>query len=150
MVASSLRRPAGGFTLVELLVVLAVLALLASIAGAAFQHVVMQARRGDGIAALLHLQLAQERHRAQHHRYGSLAELRLPDGSPDGRYLVLVSAAEADAFEARVVATGAQARDAACRHLVLRVDAAHARHASGPDASAGNAEAANRRCWRHG
>ena len=45
-------------------------------------------------------------------------------------------------------ATGAQARDANCRHLRVSVDRGTTVRASGPTAETTNAAATNERCWQ--
>jgi type IV pilus assembly protein PilE len=140
-------RPARGYTLVEMLCALAVGAILAAIAFPGYTHVVHKARRSDATVALLQLQLAQERHRADHATYGSLAELRAAERSAAGHYRLVLARADGDGFEAHAWATGAQGGDAACRRLTLRVDGGHAVYASGSDTRTDNADAVNRRCW---
>jgi type IV pilus assembly protein PilE len=58
-----------GFTLIELMVVVAVLAILATIAVPTYQRYVTSTRRADGRAALTALALAQERHFSVFQRY---------------------------------------------------------------------------------
>jgi len=145
------RRPAcraKGFTLVEALLVVMLAGLLAGIALPGLRQVVLGARRVDALAALLQLQLAQERHHALHRQYGSLGDLRQPERSPAGHYRLALASAAADTFEAHAVATGLQALDAPCDRLTLRVAFGHAVRASGRDGGADNDDAANRRCWR--
>lgn len=141
------RRAAAGFTLVELLIAVGVAGVLSSIAYPSFTDQVHRARRSDALVALVQVQAAQERWRAGHRDYADLASLGLPDASPAGHYRLEVRAPGDDRYEVLATAIGAQARDAACRHLRLVMDGANLRQASGPDADTANPPAANRRCW---
>jgi len=58
-----------GFTLIELMVVIAIIGLLASILFASFDQSRQQSRDKVRMAILKELQLALELYRAQHHRY---------------------------------------------------------------------------------
>lgn len=128
-----------GFTLVELLVVVAAAALLAALALPAYQAQWRNAQRADAVAALLRVELAQAGHRALHGLYS--ADLRaLGQRSAlvaDGRWRVEIAAAHAEGYVARAVALDDALRraDAACATLTLEVDGLQTRR--GPDA----------RCW---
>src|SRR5882724_9298948 len=70
---ASLSRPAArGFTLIELMIVVAVVAILAVVALPAYQDSMRKSRRADAIAALTRLQLLQERHRGANPAYASV------------------------------------------------------------------------------
>lgn len=137
----------GGFTLIELLCVLALAALLAAIAYPSYRSVVLKLRRSDGLAWLLQVQLAQERHRGNHPRYATLAELGLPTASPQGHYALAVAAAGPSGYQLLASAQGAQASDTVCRYLKLTVAGGDITHSSGADALTANPGAENRRCW---
>lgn len=138
---------AGGFTLVELLCVVALAALLAAIAYPAYQGAVHKTRRAEALAALLQMQLAQERHRANHPSYATLAQLGLPAVSPQGHYSLSVAAAGPAGYQLLASAQGVQSGDSACRHLRLSVAGGDITQSSGPDPAAVNPDALNRRCW---
>jgi type IV pilus assembly protein PilE len=55
---------AGGFTLIELMIVVAVLSVLAAVAFPAFQGQIRKSRRAEAVAVLSQIQQAQERFRA--------------------------------------------------------------------------------------
>lgn len=145
--------PARGWTLVELLIVLAVLGILASIAVPLWQAQLQRVRRADAVTALMQLQQAQERWRMRHPDYtASLGSdgLALSDVSRGGHYRLAASVdadQPAQRYELRATATGAQSSDADCRHLRLRVTGGTLTHDSGPDEQFGNDAATNRRCW---
>jgi type IV pilus assembly protein PilE len=136
-----------GFTLIEVLSVLGIASILSSIAYPSFQGSVQKARRADALVALVQLQLSQERWIANHRRYATLAELRLPLRSSAGHYTLEVIAADDMRYEAIARAGGTQAGDRECRHLKLAVEGGVTTRSSGPDDTVTNAPAANRRCW---
>jgi type IV pilus assembly protein PilE len=147
MIPASTLRHAGGHTLLELLCALGIGAVLAAVAVPGYTHVLHKTRRSDATLALLALQMAQERHRAEHESYGSFADLHAADRSASGHYRLVLARVDADGFEIHAMATGTQEADIACRRLTLRVDGGYAVYASGSDAGHDNADAANRRCW---
>lgn len=140
-------RRAAGFTLIDLLCALAIAAILAVIAYPTCRDVLHRIRRSDALVALMQLQSAQERYRANHPSYGDLPALRAAATSPAGHYRLAVAAHGETGYELRASATGGQQTDADCRHLSLRVAGANVAYASGSDESFANAEAVNRRCW---
>jgi type IV pilus assembly protein PilE len=142
-----------GFGLIEIVVALAIVAVLATVALPSLQEQIRRTRRADAIAAVIRVQQAQERYRASQPIYAaSLGSggLGLPTSSPSGHYLLSSSAAsgaEGNSYTVQAQAQGAQADDAGCRYLVLRVDGGQIVHASGPDTSAANLPIANKACW---
>jgi type IV pilus assembly protein PilE len=140
-------RPQAGFSLIELLCAMAIGAILAGLSFPSFQSAVLKARRADGLAALMQLQQAQERHRAEHLGYGTLAALRQSATSAKGHYLLGISHTTPTGYRLQAQAQGAQQADTACRHLQLRVDGLNHVKESGPTAALGNSSAENRQCW---
>jgi type IV pilus assembly protein PilE len=140
-------RRSDGFSLIEMLSVLVLAALLAAIAYPSYRHVVLKLRRSDGLQWLLQVQLAQERHRANHASYATLAELGLPTLSPHGHYALAVAAAGPSGYQLLAAAQGPQASDTPCRYLKLTVAGGDTTHSSGADAQTGNPGGENRRCW---
>jgi len=113
---------ARGFTLVELMVVLALASLLVATAWPSYRAQTLRAARADAVDALTRLQLAQEKFRAAHGLYsGDLAQLG-GARSRLGHYAVSLSASGPDSYVARASALGAQGDDARCAVLTLEVD----------------------------
>ena len=113
---------ARGWTLAELLISLALMSVLAAVALPTYQQQQRQARRGDGQAALLQLQMDQARWRSTHERYAnSVSELGWAQGlSPQGHYQITVTDATADGYTAQATGLGSQAADRECASLRLR------------------------------
>ncbi|WP_280151067.1 type IV pilin protein [Piscinibacter sp. XHJ-5] len=138
---------AAGFTLIEMMCTLAMGAVLGAIAYPSFQGTLHRVRRADALVALMQLQSAQERYRADHAAYGDLPSLRAAGTSPAGHYRLAVAAHDATGYDLRASAAGGQHTDTDCRHLRLLVVGADIAYASGSDERFANAEALNRRCW---
>jgi len=111
-----------GWTLAELLISLALLSVLAAVALPTYQHQQRQARRGDGQAALLQLQMDQARWRSTHDSYAnSLSELGWAQGlSPQKHYQITVTDATAEGYTAQATGLGSQAADRECANLRIR------------------------------
>lgn len=114
-----------GFTLIELVVVMAAVAMLVVMALPTLQGRMAVARRGDATQALERLQAAQERYRATYGLYASaLAPLGSSTLSGEGLYRVELQTGPGDTYTAlaRARPDGAQANDTACAVITLRVE----------------------------
>jgi type IV pilus assembly protein PilE len=136
-----------GFTLIELMVATAIVGILAAAAFPSFQGPIFKARRTDGITALMHLQMSQERWRSSRSSYASLGELNASAVSSMRYYALDVTEATSTGFSAIATGSGAQASDRACRVLRITVSGGDTRYASGADETTANSSVDNRRCW---
>ncbi len=114
------RSLGAGFTLIELMIALVIIALLAGLALPSYLDSIQRARRGDGQASLLRLQLEQEKWRANNLSYSSsLSDLGLGGSSADGFYSLAITSANATGFTATATATSSQSSDTDCLTLTL-------------------------------
>lgn len=116
-----MRANQTGVTLIELMIVVAVISILAAIAYPSYQTQVRRSHRTDATAALLQIQVAQEKYFLQNNSYGTLAQL-VPTSlglrtsgadivTTNGYYRVDFSAQTATTFTARATPIGGQASD---------------------------------------
>jgi len=103
--------------------------ILASIAYPSYQEYVIRAKRGDGKAAILSEQLAQEKWRANNTTYNSTVT---NSPSPDGYYTLAVTDTSATAYTITATPTGSHS-DAKCTTLVIDQDGT--KTATGTDSS---------------
>ncbi|PWK50919.1 type IV pilin protein [Pleionea mediterranea] len=74
-----------GFTLVELMIVVAIIGLVAAIAYPSYEAYIVRSKRADGMAAMLNAVSAMERHRAVNMRYtGAAADTTFEKDIPVG------------------------------------------------------------------
>lgn len=126
-----------GFTLIEMMIVVAVVGILAAVAYPSYMSQVRKSRRSDAVAALSAVQQAQERLRANRPTYStdvssSSTGLKLVAGTtvaatytlPSGYYQITLSNATATGYvaEAAAVAGKSQAKDTNCSTLTVTVN----------------------------
>jgi type IV pilus assembly protein PilE len=94
----SIRSNSSGFTLIEVMIVVFVVAVLLAIALPAYHAFVARSHRGDAIASLLELSLAQEKWRAGHTGFGSLSDVWTGNLSREGHYVLSLPESSANSF----------------------------------------------------
>ena len=140
-----------GFTLIELMIVMAAMTVLAMVAIPMFQDSVRKSRRADAFAGLNQLQQLQERVRGQQTSYAnSVASMPGPPPatSPERHYNLVVDAASPNSYRMTATASPAspQFNDTQCRGL--RVDMAGGTITYSSLNAAGDLDATNaNRCW---
>jgi type IV pilus assembly protein PilE len=160
MAAASIRtRPGrttdGGFTLIELMIVIVVVAILAVIAYPSYTEYIRKSRRQEAIALISQIAQAQERWRGACTTYASLPNtptaaspnncdvatsgLGIPNPSSN-YYVASIPVATAASYQIMAIASGVQAGDAKCTRLTMTVNAGNITYTS-----QGTATAAQ--CW---
>ena len=126
-----------GFTLMELMIVVAIISLLAGISYPAYTKYVLQAKRGDAKAGLLKLQLAQEKYKSYNVSYGTLAQLATNDSSitdpmasTDGHYAITILTPTSSGYSLKAVPSHT---DGDCTALLIDQD--NAKTATGADSN---------------
>jgi len=113
------RRNHRGFTLVEVMVVVAIVGILAAIAYPSYTNYSFRTRRADGKEMLMRVASAQERYYTNLNRYGSLADVGLGSTSEAGFYTVQVNLANGNqSYTLVATPAGSQATDQ-CGNLTL-------------------------------
>ena len=113
-------RPARGFTLIELMVVVAVVAILAAIAIPNFLEQSRKGRRSEAMSIMGELQLRQERWRAEHATYAATGNLGTIPTSDSYGFAVTNNGALT--YTITATRQGRQASDR-CGNLVLAYNA---------------------------
>ena len=131
-----------GFTLLELMMVVAIAGVLAAIALPAYNEYVRRAQRVDATAALLRIQGAQERFYLNNNRYATSAgALGITSTENDYYTLAITATAPTENFTATATAKGPQLADEDCRVFSITGQGTRtATDAGGSDNSAA--------CWR--
>ena len=80
----SSTKISAGFTLIELMIVVAIVAILAGVALPSYQGYIQRAKRADAKTSLLDVRLLQEKYRGNNPTYGTLAQIGAPALSADG------------------------------------------------------------------
>ncbi|WP_456405355.1 type IV pilin protein [Thiolapillus sp.] len=102
-----------GFTLIELMIVVAVVGILAAIAYPSYVDSVRKARRSDGTAALMNAAQKMEAYYARNAAYtgATLANTNIPATSEESYYNITINSANASSYTLRATAAGDQAND---------------------------------------
>jgi type IV pilus assembly protein PilE len=138
-----------GFTLIELMIVVALAALLLTIALPMYQESTRKGRRAEAVAALTQLSQAQERHRANNTGYAAAFAAMSPvPASATPHYTLNIAAAAANTYTLTATAKNAspQFADTNCRVLSLAASAGNLVYES-TDASGAVDTTNAKRCW---
>lgn len=107
------RRTTVGFTLIELMIVVAVVGILAAVAYPSYSDSVRKGRRGQAKADLMELAQLAERHRTVNNTYAGfvLPFAQTPREGGTTHYLLTLDTASVDALQLKATAKGDQAKD---------------------------------------
>ena len=108
-----------GFTLIELMIVVAVVAILAAIAYPSYQEYVLRSRRVEAQSLLNDAAARQERFRSQNGVYtNQVTSLKLSPNSTHGFYVLSITAT-ATTYSLTATRQGAQTKDTRCGDFTL-------------------------------
>lgn len=101
-----------GFTLIELMIVVAILGILTVVATSLFTSRVRESHRSDATNSLVSMALAEERYRTSNTTYGTLAQVwNGVTTSSGGYYTLSISNVSATGYTLTATAIGDQAND---------------------------------------
>jgi len=125
---ASSRGFARGFTLIEMMVVVAIVGILAAVAYPSYMNQARKGRRSDAVDAASRVMQAQERWRANNATYSTnLTTIGAPSTSSSGYYTLSVATAAASAGSRYVLTAAAvtgtsQASDTGCTSMTVTMD----------------------------
>ena len=85
-----------GFTLIELMIVVAIISILAAITFPSYQQYVMRGKRAEARAALLDAAAKEERYYSDNNQYGTLAAAGIPATTENNYYTISIQLANSN------------------------------------------------------
>lgn len=139
-------RHGAGFTLLELMIVVAVVAILSAIVLPSYQSSVYKGRRADGTTALMDLANRLQRYYSENNTFATATiaagnattDVLASATSPQGHYTLSFTAKAANTYTIQAAPAGAQTGDTKCGTLTLTSASIRGRSGTEPDVS---------RCW---
>ncbi len=114
----------GGFSLIEMMVVVAIIGILASVAYSSYQNSVLSSRRSLGTQALLETAQRLERCATENLSYLNAANcptlpFNAPEDTTDNYYTISIANRTASTYTLTATAINAQASDADCATMSI-------------------------------
>ena len=127
-----------GFTLIELMIVVAILAIVVTWGYSSYRDTVMKANRAEGVGELLTIADKMERYYADQGTYvgaqvGSMANAVHPLSSDNGYYSFSITSADTIQFTLTAAPQGTQADDAKCGTFTLTSQGTRTASGTQPD-----------------
>lgn len=114
------RHTEEGFTLIEMMIVVAIVGILAAVAYPSYQEYMLRSRRAEGQTFLNEAAARQERFRAQNGTYTTtVSDLKLPYGDLSERGYYKLSITATNGYTLTATRQGVQVADKKCGNLVL-------------------------------
>ena len=109
------KKRASGFTLIEIMIVIAIMAIISAVAIPAYNESVQSSRRADGVAVLEEARQAMERYYAKNFTYvGAVKGTDFPEKAPktgNDEYYDITLVSDATTYTLTATANGVQASD---------------------------------------
>lgn len=114
------RSPPGGFSLMELMIVLAVISILVAIAVPSYTEYVLRGKRAEARAALMDAAARQERHYSDNYEYAQkFSDLGVGKSTESGQYTLSMALTAKAAAQGFTLSAVPQFTDADCGSLTI-------------------------------